>query len=68
MKQANKNMRISEVLELDNGVFPILMRAGMHCLGCPSAQLETLEEACEVHDLNCDELIDNINEYLKTLN
>lgn len=68
MKEARKDMKISEVLELDHGVFPILMRAGMHCLGCPSSQLETLEEACEVHDISCDELINNINEYLKTLN
>lgn len=67
MKQATKDMRISEVLNLDPGVLPIMMRAGMHCLGCPSAQLETLGEACEVHDINCDELLNNINEHLKTL-
>lgn len=65
MKQAEKNMRISEVLDLDKGVFPIMMRAGMHCLGCPSSQLETLEEACEVHGLDCDELLNAINDYLK---
>ncbi len=67
MKQATKDMRVSEVLELDKGVFPIMMNAGMHCLGCPSSQLETLGEACEVHGLDCDELLNNINEYLKTL-
>lgn len=66
MKQATKDMRISEVLGLDNGVFPIMMNSGMHCLGCPSSQLETLEEACEVHGLDCNELLNNINEYLKT--
>ena len=48
------------------GVFPIMMNSGMHCLGCPSSQLETLEEACEVHGLDCNELLNNINEYLKT--
>lgn len=65
MKQVNKEMRVNEVLELDEGVFPIMMEAGMHCLGCPSSQLETLEEACDVHALDCDSLIKNINEYLK---
>lgn len=67
MKQATKDMRVNEVLELDAGVFPIMMNAGMHCLGCPSSQLETLVEACEVHGLDCDELLNNINEYLKNL-
>ncbi len=67
MKEATKDMRISELLTLDNGVVPILMDAGLHCLGCPSAQLETLEEACEVHYINCDELITKLNDYLKTV-
>lgn len=67
MKQATKDMRISEILELGEGVFPIMMRSGMHCLGCPSSQLETLEEACEVHYLDCNKIISEINEYLKTL-
>nr|WP_317359569.1 DUF1858 domain-containing protein [uncultured Tyzzerella sp.] len=66
MMQATKDMRVSEVLDLDPGVFPILMRSGMHCLGCPSSQLETLEEACEVHGLDYEEILNNINEYLKT--
>lgn len=66
MKQATKDMRVSEVLDLDEGVFPILMGSGMHCLGCPSSQLETLEEACEVHGLDYQEILNNVNEYLKT--
>lgn len=66
MKQINKDMRVSEVLDLDEGIFPIMMEFGMHCLGCPSSQLETIEEACEVHYLNCDELLAKINDYLKS--
>lgn len=65
MKEATKNMRVNEVLDLDEGVFPIMMEAGMHCLGCPSSQLETLEEACEVHGLDCNELLNAINNHLK---
>lgn len=65
MVEVTKNMTISEVLNIDSGIAPILMEAGMHCLGCPSAQLETLEEACDVHILSCDELVVKINDYLK---
>lgn len=67
MKQATKDMKISEILELDNGVAPIMMRAGMHCLGCPSSQAETLEEAAYVHSIDLNQLLNNINEHLKSL-
>ena len=65
MKQVTKDMKINEVLAIDESIAPILMEAGMHCLGCPSAQLETLEEACDVHILSCDELVNRINAYLE---
>lgn len=45
-------------------IAPMLMRAGMHCLGCPSAQGESLEEACMVHGIDCDTLVSGINEVL----
>ena len=41
-----------------------IMAAGMHCVGCPSAAMESLEEACMVHGMNCDEVIADINAYL----
>ena len=44
------------------------MHAGMHCLGCPSAQAETLEEACMVHGINVDELVAEINGFLEAAN
>ena len=40
------------------------MRAGMHCLGCPSSQMESLEEACMVHGIPVEKLVSVINEYL----
>ena len=55
------DMTIGEVLSANQNVATVLMEAGMHCLGCPSAQSETLEEACQVHGLNLDELMTNIN-------
>ena len=62
--QVTKDMLIGELLLVDMGIAAILMASGMHCVGCPSAQGETLEEACMVHGMNCDELVDRINEYL----
>ena len=63
-KQIDKSMLIHEIIEVDPGNAAILMAAGMHCVGCPSAAMESLEEACMVHDMNCDEVISDINAYL----
>ena len=59
-----KNMLIGELLTIDQNIAVILMRAGMHCIGCPSSQMESLEEASMVHGLDCDLLVDQINDYL----
>lgn len=64
--QINKDMLIGQLLEVDETVAPILMRSGMHCLGCPASQGETLEEACQVHGIECDVLVSQINEVLAT--
>lgn len=64
MMQINKDMLIGEMLGVDESIAPILMRAGMHCLGCPSSQGESLEEACMVHGIDCDVLVSQINEVL----
>ena len=64
MKQIDKNMMIGDLLQVDELIAPILMRADMHCLGCPASQMETLEEACMVHGIDCDALVSNINEVL----
>ena len=63
-KQIDKSMLIHEIIEVDPGNAAILMAAGMHCGGCPSAAMESLEEACMVHGMNCDEVIADINAYL----
>lgn len=56
-----KDMTIGEILDGNEEVASVLMEAGMHCLGCPSAQAETLEEACTVHNLDCEKLLSDIN-------
>ena len=62
MSQITKDMTIGEIIRIDQGVIPILMEAGMHCIGCPSAQGETLEEAAMVHGMDIDALMKAINE------
>ena len=62
--QIDKTMLIGQLLQVNEAIAPILMRAGMHCLGCPSAQGESLEEACQVHGIDCDVLVSQINEVL----
>ena len=62
----NKDMIIADMLKIDPGIAAILMASGMHCIGCPSAQGETLDEAAMVHGMNADELVVNVNEYLAT--
>jgi hydroxylamine reductase len=56
-----KTMTIGELLERLPEKAEILLDAGMHCLGCPASQAETLEEACAVHGINVDELIEKLN-------
>ncbi|GHU52255.1 disulfide oxidoreductase [Clostridia bacterium] len=64
MAQISKDMIIADILEVDRGVVPFLLNAGMHCVGCPSAQGETLEEAVALHGADVDALVSSINEYL----
>ena len=59
-----KDMTIGEILRTNPAVAPVLLEAGMHCLGCPSAQAETLEEAAMVHGLDVNFLVNGINAYL----
>ena len=55
--QIDKDMTIGEILEMAPEKAEILMNAGMHCLGCPASQGETLEEACEVHGIDVEEVL-----------
>ncbi len=68
MTTINKDMIIADILAVDASLAPVLMASGMHCIGCPASQGETLEEACFVHGLEVDEVLDNLNEYLAQKN
>ena len=63
-KQVTKDTIIMDALRLDPGTAEFFMQIGMHCLGCPSSSGESIEQACAVHGVNCDELVDKINSYL----
>lgn len=64
MTKISKDIIIADLIKVDPNIIAILMRAGMHCIGCPSAQGESLEEACLVHGIDPDLLVDQINDYL----
>ena len=57
----DKDITIGELLEKAPEKAEILMNAGMHCLGCPASQGETLEEACEVHGIDVEEVLKELN-------
>ena len=59
-----KTTMIGELLQIDQNIAPLLLGIGMHCLGCPSSQMETIEEAAMVHGIEPDALVNQINEFL----
>lgn len=64
MTKVTKDMLIGDILRIDMAIAPILMEVGMHCLGCPSSQMESLDDACVVHGKDSDEVVEKINAIL----
>ena len=62
--EITKNSVIGEILDADNTTAQYFFEMGMHCLGCPSARSETLEEACAVHGVDVDELVEKLNAHM----
>lgn len=60
-----KNMLIGDILRLDSSLAPILMEVGMHCLGCPSAQMESLADACKVYGVDAEMVVSKLNSVLE---
>lgn len=59
-----KDTIIGDVLDMDKTTAPYFIEMGMHCLGCPSSRGETIEQACAVHGVNAEELVEKINSHL----
>ena len=64
MATVTKDTLIGDILDMDRDTAPYFLEMGMHCLGCPSARGESLEEACMVQGVDVNELIEKINKHL----
>lgn len=65
MAKVTKDTMIGELLQINADIAPLLLSIGMHCLGCPSSQMETIAEAAMVHGIDPDDLVDDINNFLE---
>jgi len=65
--KATKDMLIVDIMQLDRNLAGLLMGHGLHCLGFLMAHNETLEQACLVHDIDVEPLLQDINTYLDTV-
>ena len=64
MARVTKDTMIGDLLQIDENVAPLRLNIGMHCLGCPSSQMETIAEAAMVHGIDPDDLVVEINTFL----
>lgn len=58
-----REMSIGDVLKLDRGTAPVFMQYGMHCLGCPHATAESIEQASAVHGVDVEALVNSLNQF-----
>ena len=65
MGKISKEKIIMDVLMMDRRTAPIFIKHGMHCLGCPSASGESIVDACAVHGIDADKLIDDLNNFFE---
>lgn len=65
MAVITKDTLIGDILDMDRTTAPYFMEMGMHCLGCPASRGETLEQACMVHGVSADELVDVLNQHIE---
>ena len=65
LTEITKNMTIGDVLDKEGSLAPFFLEMGMHCLGCPSARGESVEQACMVHGIDADEFVGKVNAFLK---
>lgn len=59
-----KDTIIGDILDIDDTTAPLFMEIGMHCLGCPASRGETIEQACQVHGQNADDLVAKLNAHI----
>ena len=63
--KVTKDTVIGDILDAaGEAAAPIFFSMGMHCLGCPASRGETIEQACAVHNTDCDALVEKLNAFL----
>ncbi len=62
--EITKNSVIGDILDSDPSTAPFFLEMGMHCLGCPASRGESLEEACMVHGVSADELVEKLKAHM----
>lgn len=67
MAKITKDMIIADIIQVNMGCVPILLNEGIHCIGCPASQGESLEEACMVHGLDADVLAKKLNDFVESV-
>lgn len=60
-----KDMTIGELIELDENLGEVFLGFGMHCISCPVSQMETIEQASQVHGIDLEFLLKKLNENFK---
>ncbi|SHJ93410.1 DUF1858 domain-containing protein [Paramaledivibacter caminithermalis] len=65
MAKITKDTVIAEVLMMNRGTAPIFIKHGLHCLGCAGANMESINDAAKVHEVDVDTLVNDLNEYLE---
>ena len=63
MTEITKDMLIGDILDADRGTAKYFLEMGMHCLGCPASRGESIEDACAVHGVMVEELLEKLNEH-----
>lgn len=63
--EITKETRIGDILDADPDTAPYFLEMGMHCLGCPASRGESIEDACMVHGVDADELVQKLNAHFK---
>jgi len=65
MATVTRDTIVGDVLKIDINLARFLMEIGMHCIGCPASRAETIADACAVHGVDSDELLEKMNNYLE---
>ena len=65
MDEITKDMKIGDILALNKLIAPFLMQNGLGCVSCSASSAESLEEACELHGINVEDLTEDLNDVLR---